>query len=111
MSYKTQAQLADDVWFQARVRAAAEEQADTYKDDQRPDFVAVAEEVLRGSGELVATFVRLSAAGPGIAEKADTGDGTIDSSLVTDGDLLALIQAGWQVVAGLYYDDTGAPIS
>jgi len=109
MSYQAQAQLEADYWFQQRSRAAAIQQAEFYKDDQRPDFVAVADALLRDDAGLAATFTRLAAAGPGIADKVDNGDGTIDQTKVSDADLLSLTQANWPVVAGLYFDSTGAP--
>jgi hypothetical protein len=49
-------------------------------------------------------------AGPGFDTTVDNGDGTIDSSKVTDEDMLAQCQAMIPKVAALYYDDTGAPI-
>jgi len=110
MSYQTQAQLEADFWFQQRSRAAAIQQAETFRNDQRPDFVALSEGLLRDDGGLAVTFSRMGAAGPGIADKADNGDGTIDSSKVTDGDLLSLTQANYQIVAGLYFDTEGNPI-
>jgi len=109
MTYHAQAQLEQDYWFQHRSRAAAVQQAEIYKDDQRPDFVALAEAVVRDEGP-TAAFPRLNAAGPGIADKADNGDGTIDSSKVTDADLLSLTQANWPTVAGLYYAPDGTPL-
>jgi hypothetical protein len=102
MSYQAQALLETDADFQARSRGVVTQQATTFKDDQRPEFVAVAEAVLRGDAEILACFVRLAAAGPGIADKVDNGDGTIDQSKVTDPDLLSLTQANWPTVAELY---------
>jgi len=51
-----------------------------------------------------ATFIRLNAAGPGIADKATLPDGSVDQSRVTDADLLSLTQAHWPIVAALYPD-------
>ena len=110
MSYEAIAQLTNDITFGGRVTAAATEQAEVYKDDARPDFVALAGAMLRGDAGPTWTFIRTCAAGPGIGDKVDQGDGTIDQSLVTDADLLALIQATWQTVAGLYYDPEGIPL-
>ena len=109
MSYRSIDQLINDVLFGGRCRAAALEQAETYKDDTRADIVATAEAVLRDVGEVTSTFTRAAAAGPGIGDKADNGDGTIDQAKVTDADLLSLTQANWPVVAGLYFTDDGAP--
>ena len=110
MSYQAQDQLTNDATFGGRNRAVAVQQAETFKDDARPDWVAVANECLRGNGETYLAFTRIAAGGPGIADKADNGDGTIDQSKVTDADLLSLTQANWPVVAGLYFNDDGTPI-
>jgi hypothetical protein len=109
VSYRSQAQLEANTDFRGRATAAATEQADSYINDQRPDFVAVARDVLKGFPAELDAFVRLDAAGPGIADKVDVGDDSIDQTQVTDADLLSLTQANWQVVAGLYFDDTGMP--
>lgn len=109
MAYLTQSLLASDAVFVGRVRACATEQAEVFRSDTRPDFVALAESVLRGEADGTFALVRIFASSPGIADKAATGDG-IDQSLVTDADLLSLTQANWEVVAGLFYDDTGAPL-
>ena len=109
MSYQAIDQLTNDVVFAGRVRATTVEQAESFVNDQRLSFVAVANQALRGDGETYLAFVRISAAGPGIADKADNGDGTIDQSKVTDADLLSLVQANWQVVAGLYFNEDGTP--
>jgi hypothetical protein len=85
------------------------EQADSYINDQRPDFVAVAQSVLKGFSNELDAFVRLAAAGPGISDKVDIGDDSIDQTAVTDADLLSLTQASWQVVAGLYFNTDGTP--
>jgi hypothetical protein len=111
MSYQTQAALEADYSFQQRSRACAIQQAETYKDDQRPDFVALAESVLRDDAGPTSAFARLNAAGPGIADKVDNGDGTIDSDKVTDADLLSLTQANWQIIAPLYFSADGSPIT
>ena len=102
VSYRAQAQLEANTDFRGRATAAATEQADSYINDQRPDFVAVARNVLKGSWAELDAFIRLDAAGPGIADKVDIGGDAIDQTQVTDEDLLSLTQANWQTVAGLY---------
>lgn len=110
MSYLAQSLLETDPDFQRRAYAVNVQQADTYKDDARPAFVATANAILRDDPGPGATLLRLDAAGPGIADKVDNGDGTIDQAKVTDADLLSLTQANWQVVAGLYFTEDGTPI-
>lgn len=111
MSYLAQSLLAQDSIFGSRVYAADLQQAHIFKDDARPSYVALASEIMRqGGGEVDVTFLRLAAAGPGIADKVDNGDGTISQENVTDADLLSLTQANWPLVADLYYAEDGSPI-
>jgi hypothetical protein len=109
VSYQSQAQLTQDGEFQGRSRAAATQQAESFTNDQRPSWVALAGAVLREEEPLL-RFYAMNAAGPGIADKVDVGDGTIDQSLVVDADLLALTQANWPTVAALYFDADGNPL-
>jgi hypothetical protein len=109
MSYQAQAQLEADVDFRGRSTAAAVQQSTVFKDDQRPDFVALADGLLTGDVRFTSAFVRLDAAGPGIADSADQGDGTIDQTAVTDADLLALTQANFPVIADLFFTPEGEP--
>lgn len=109
MSYQAQADLSVDGNFTARTVAAATQQAEIFKDDARPSFVSTAQAVMRGQGDVTATFTRLAAAGPNIADKVDNGDGTIDQSKVTDADILSLTQANWPVIAGLFFTEDGTP--
>jgi hypothetical protein len=110
MSYQSQTQLAEDAAFQARVRACSVQQANTYKDSALPNYVALANAILRQEDKQVAFFT-ISAAAPGIADKADNGDGTVDQSKVTDADLLSIVQGSWPVVADLYYAEDGSPLN
>jgi hypothetical protein len=111
VSYQSQSALEADYDFQQRNRAVLVQQAHIYKDDARPDFVALAQAVMRDEAGPWSAFTRLAAAGPGIAEKADNGDGTVDSALVFDEDLLALTQANWPTVTSLYYAEDGTPLT
>lgn len=109
MSYQAQDQLTQDATFGGRTRAATVQQAEIFKDDARPSWVAVANEALRGNGETYLAFTRIAAGGPGIAERVDNHDGTIDQAKVTDADLLSLTQANWPTVAGLFFNEDGTP--
>ena len=109
MSYHAQWQLGNDPVFIGRTQSAAYQQAEVFINDARPDFVATAQAVLRADLDVLSAFTRTAAAGPGIADKADNGDGTIDQSKVTDADLLSLTQANWPVVGGLYFNEDGSP--
>jgi hypothetical protein len=110
MSYQSQAQLAADSDWNGRAQSAATQQANTYLADDRPDWVALAQGVLRGELDKLSTFVRTTAAAPGFADTVDNGDGTIDQAAVVDDDLVAATQAAWQVIAPLYYAADGSPL-
>lgn len=110
MSYSSQALLTVDGDFNSRSGSSVTQQAMIFKDDQRPMFKSLANTVLRGDPDIFYCFTRLAAAGPGIADKVELPNGEVDSSLVTDADLLSLTQANWQVIASLYYNDDGTPI-
>jgi hypothetical protein len=110
MSYQAIDLLSQDAIFGGRIRACTVEQAESFKNDARPDWVAVAKACLTGDGTITNAFTRLSASGPGIGNKVDNGDGTIEQANVTDQDILALTQANWPTVANLYYNEDGTPI-
>lgn len=99
MSFESIDQLTQDPLFAGRVRACAVQQAETFKDDARPDFVALADDQLTG-GTTYLAFVRIVAAFPGLAEQPE----------ITDGDILSQVQANWPTVAGLYFDAEGNPL-
>lgn len=109
MSYQAQSQLTDDPTFQGRSRAVAVQQAETFINDGRASFVALSQSLLRGEGDTTTAFIRIGAGGPGIADKADNGDGTMDQAKVTDADLLSLTQANYPTVAALFFNDDGTP--
>jgi hypothetical protein len=107
VSYQSQAQLESDFWFQQRNRAVTLQQASVFGNDERLDIVAVAHGIAIDDPRLWPTFNRLAAAGPGMADRVDTGQGRIDQSKVTDADLLSLTQANWPTVAQLYFNEDG----
>lgn len=107
MSFSTIDQLTQDALFNGRIRACCTQQAETFQNDARPAFVALADDVLRGGGVTTNAFTRLAAAGPGMA---DTAGDPPDQSRIADEDILASVQANWQVVAGLYFEEDGTPI-
>ena len=102
MSYLSQTDLSQDPEFQARVRGCSVQQATIFKDDARPDYVALAGAIMRQE-DPVLTFFVLTAAAPGMADKGDEGT-------ISDGDILAAVQAEWPTVAGLYYSSDGTPL-
>jgi hypothetical protein len=111
MSYEAQAKLESDFGFQQRNRSVLVEQAQFFLNlpEQGPDSIAMANAILRNMTGWD-NFVQLAAAGPGIADKATMPNGEIDSSLVTDADLLSLTQANWPLVTSLFFTEDGTPI-
>ena len=103
MSYHAQSLLEMDPTFQLRVRAVNTEQAESFKDDGRADIAACARAVLRDDPGPGAALLRLAAGGPGIADRVDNGDGTINQAKVTDADLLSLTQSNFPVAADLFF--------
>ena len=69
------------------------EQAQAFQNDGRPDIAVRARAVLRDDPGPGAALLRLAAGSPGIGDRVDNGDGTIDQAKVTDADLLAITQA------------------
>jgi hypothetical protein len=112
MAYLSQWRLTYDDDFVSRCRACLIQQAEQFKDDTRADIVAMAESIIRqDNGSIFASWQATLGAAPSFADTADPdGDGTVDSSLITDAMILANVQAQWPTLAALYFDDTGAPI-
>jgi hypothetical protein len=110
MSYLSQSALAFDQDFNARSRAALVNQAVIFKDDQRADIAGLANSLLvAGNPQETNTFIGMLAAAPGFADKADQGDGSVNSSLIADEEILAAVQAEWPTVAELFYGPDGGP--
>lgn len=104
MSYLSQWRLQYDDGFVSRCRASLTQRADIYKDDERPEFVALAESLLlEANPQESLTFVSLLANAPGFAEKVDNGDGTVDSTQIEDGEIQSAVDFQWPVVSALFY--------
>lgn len=122
MSYLEIDQLTNDITFQGRVRACTVQEAHQFRNDQRPQWVALALDLLRGGGGTTLMFVRLMAAFPGFvtdlpSEPAESDDTTpappgpprFDQSRIADAAILAQVQALWETVAELFFDEEGNP--
>jgi hypothetical protein len=107
MSYFAQWALTNDGDFQGRVRLALIQQSTVFIDDGRLDISALAASLLRGEAGPFLSFVGLTAAAPGFAEAAELENGEVDSSRITDADILAAVQAEYPTVAALYFTDAG----
>jgi hypothetical protein len=110
MSYLTKTLLTEDVNFGRRSRACILEQANYFYNDARADMHALSVALLLGEVNQTQSMLLGIANGPGFDTEADNGDGTIDSSKITDEEMLSQCQAIYPQVAALYYDSTGAPI-
>lgn len=105
MSYEQQTRLRSDGSLQARTSAVVFEQALIFKDDGRLDMAALAKRHLADASEVLTIWMPYMAATPGFADHA------LDTSQITDADLLAATQAHWPTVASVFYNDDGSPIS
>jgi hypothetical protein len=109
--------LANQSDFNPRVTFCCVQQSETYINDARAQFVSMAKALLTGNGPMQYTFVRMVAAGPGMAAKADTGQTNdlgqpiVDQSLILDEDILAAVQADFPTVAALYFNEDGTPVT
>jgi hypothetical protein len=104
MTLAGQASLVDDTALQGRAAACVFGQAEIYKDDGRPDIAALARYHLKSPSLIQTIWAPFIAAAPGFADHAG------DSSAITDGDLLATVQADWPTVAALWFAPDGTPV-
>jgi acyl CoA:acetate/3-ketoacid CoA transferase beta subunit len=111
MSYLTYALLTEDIDFGRRSRSCIIEQSNGFLNDSAVDVAALARALLRNEGAQTVAMLQGIAAGPQFDSEVDMDDGTIDSSKIGDLQILAQCQNVFPVVASLYYDSTGAPIS
>ena len=106
MSYLNQALLGEDVDFGRRCRSALTEQSAVFINDTRPQFVALANALLTLEAAPTQSFLLMLASTPGLADAAATEEG-IDSSKITDGQILSAVQAEYPTVAALYFNEDG----
>lgn len=103
MSYQSQTLLAEDRAFQQRVKACAVEQSNTFNGSAVVAEAELAAAIVRDQSAMLTSFYNASAASPGFAAKVDVGDGTIDSTLIADAEILSTVQGVWPIVAAAYY--------
>jgi hypothetical protein len=103
VSYQSQTLLANDAAFQQRVKGCCVQQANTFKDSAVAAEAELAAAIVRDQAAQLTSFYNTSAASPGFADTADQGDGTVDSTLITDPEILSTVQAVWPIVAAAYY--------
>ena len=109
MTYLTITRLTNDGPFIERLDACLTQESTVFKDDGRPDIANLAYAILRGDGGVMRTFIDMAAAAPGFAEQAEAPNGQVDSSQITDGDILSNVQANYPTVASIYFNSDGTP--
>jgi hypothetical protein len=97
MAYTDTAGLAGNSDYVARLTACCTEQAGIFVNDQRPEYVDLAREVITDPGAAL-WFVWLVAASPGFGD-AYAGGG-VDA--IDDGMLLSSVQANWPIVSAAH---------
>jgi hypothetical protein len=100
--------LANDQAFQQRIKACCMQQTSQFASSDQPDQVALADAVIRGQTDRLVSFYNTAAASPGFADTVDGGDGTVDSTLIVDAEILATVQAVWPIVAAAYQPPVAA---
>lgn len=109
MSYLTQALLSEDVDFGRRSRSCLFQQAGDFITSDSADEVALSDALLKNEPQQTLSFLQAICASPGFSDTVDNGDGTVDSSKVSDADILASVQALWPRTAALFYTSDGTP--
>lgn len=109
MSYLTYALLTEDVNFGRRSRACINETANSLNQDSDPAIAALANDLLKQEGLQTVVMLNGICAGPGFAEKVDVGDGTIDSSRITDDEIRDHTQSMFAEVARIFYPTSEPP--
>lgn len=99
MPYIDVSRLVGDQDFTNRITACCTEQAAVFINDQRPEWVALAEAIIADAAA-AAWFYWLVAAAPGFGD-AFAGGG---SEAITDQMLLSAVQALWPTVAAAHPD-------
>lgn len=109
MSYLTYAKLLGDGEFGMRARACINEQANAFSDQTGSPVDLLAVDLLKQEALQTNVMLNAIAAGPNFATIIDNGDGTIDSTRITDEDILAHTQVMFSEVARIFYPPAAAP--
>ncbi len=96
MSYLSSAALAADPIFQKRMSSATTEQAAIYQNDARPEFIQLADNILRNPQAALTQFCVQASVQPGFNE-AESQDA------IDDGQILSAVQAIYPTIAGVNY--------
>ena len=102
MSYQSSADLAVDAVFQQRMTSCLIEQATTYKDDPKADFVQLSDTILRSPYGVLSQFCQQAATQPAFNEAQSEVD-------ITDAQILSVVQALYPTIAALNYIKPAEP--
>lgn len=108
MSYQGITRLINDAGFIERLSACLIQESTVFKNDGRLDIAHLALAILRNTPGMQLTFVNMAAAAPGFIQAAEQEGGEVDSSLITDGAILANVQANYPTVASIFYNSDGS---
>jgi hypothetical protein len=109
MSYLTYAKLTEDIDFGRRSRACINETANSLNQDSDPAIAALANDLLKQEGLQTVVMLNSICAGPNFADVVDNGDGTIDSSKITDEEIQSHTQSMFSEVAKIFYPYSASP--
>lgn len=100
-------QLSTDPSFINRVRSCMWQQAQTLQSDEDEETAAMANDLLKGNATTIQAMVNMIAAFPGLVDGATitmgNGNQLVDQSAITDGTILAQVQADWKTIADLFF--------
>jgi hypothetical protein len=103
VSYLTYALLTEDVNFGRRSRACINYTANLKNQDSDPAIAALANDLLKQEPLQTVVLLNSICAGPNFSDIVDNGDGTIDSSKITDEDITSHTDNMFSEVARIFY--------
>ena len=109
MSYLTYALLTEDVNFGRRSRACINQRANTHVNDSDQSIAKLAVDLLKMEPLQTSVMLNAICAGPNFDIIVDNGDGTIDSTKISDADIEAHTHDMFAVVANLFYPVPSTP--
>jgi hypothetical protein len=103
MTLQAQWNLTYDDHFRSRSRACITNQAAVFGAGDIPVEVALAQDLLLEDAQKISTFLTLLAGYQDFDVLVDNGDGTVDSTKLTDEQILEAVDALFPTVADLFY--------
>jgi hypothetical protein len=109
MSYLTYALLTEDVNFGRRSRACINQRSATHVEDSNQAIATLAIDLLKMEPSQTSVMLNAICAGPDFDTIIDNGDGTIDSTKISDDMIMAHTHDMFEVVAQIFYPDLMPP--